>query len=79
MLHYEAPKADGAGETATEPAPTVRRTFQRLRMVGLSTAEAGNLTAHLSGLRIARDAWTVPEIERLMFLHALVESGRLEP
>lgn len=79
MLYHEAPKADGADRPVADLPPAVRRTFQRLRMVGLSTAEAGNLTAHLTGLRIARDAWTVQEIERLMFLRSLVESQRLEP
>jgi hypothetical protein len=46
-------------------------------MVGLSAIEAGNLTAHLSGLRIADQAWTLHEIERLLFVRALSERGRL--
>jgi hypothetical protein len=69
-----------AEATAAEPLPVlrpVRSTYHRLRMVGLSPAEAGNLTAHLNGLRIADQGWTLHEIERLLFLRALVESGRI--
>ena len=69
--------------TGTVPSPvreqrTVRATYQRLRMVGLSTMEAGNLTAHLHGLHVAEHGWTLQEIERLLFIRALVELGRIE-
>jgi hypothetical protein len=70
----ESPAEHPPAAVATVPA---RRTFNRLRMAGLSTDEAGNLTAHLAGLRIARQPWTVAEIERLRFLRSLVETGRL--
>lgn len=76
MLFHDTQAGDVSADA--EQPPTVRRTFQRLRMVGLSTAEAGNLTAHLRGLRIGRQPWTVAEIERLMFLRALVETGRVD-
>jgi hypothetical protein len=56
---------------------TVRPTFRRLRLAGLTPDEAGNLTAHLAGLRVAGAPWTVREIERLVFLRTLVERGRL--
>jgi hypothetical protein len=69
---------------ATSDAPsspreqrTVRSTYQRLRMVGLSATEAGNLTAHLNGLHVAEQGWTLQEIERLLFIRALVELGRM--
>ena len=45
-------------------------------MVGLTAVEAGSLTAHLSGLRIADQAWTLHEIEGLLFVRALAERGR---
>jgi hypothetical protein len=69
-----------AEATAAEPRPeqrSVRTTYHRLRMVGLSPTEAGNLTAHLNGLRIADQGWTLHEIERLLFMRALVEGGRI--
>jgi hypothetical protein len=47
-------------------------------MCGLTTDEAGNLTAHVTGLRIGDRPWTMTEIERLVFLRALVDRGRLE-
>jgi hypothetical protein len=46
-------------------------------MVGLTATEAGNLTAHLNGLRIADQSWTLHEIERLQFVRTLVERGRI--
>jgi hypothetical protein len=46
-------------------------------MVGLSAVEAGNLTAHLNGLRVAEQGWALPEIERLLFIRALVDLGRI--
>jgi hypothetical protein len=56
---------------------TVRSTYHRLRMVGLTPFEAGNLTAHLNGLHVAEHGWTIQEIERLLFVRALVERGRI--
>jgi hypothetical protein len=57
----------------------LRSSYRGLRMIGLSEAEAGNLSAHLAGLGRARSAWQLRQIERLLFLRALVERGRLEP
>jgi len=56
---------------------TVRSTYQRLRLAGLSASEAGNLTAHLNGLHVAEQGWSVSEIERVLFLRALVDLGRI--
>jgi hypothetical protein len=52
-------------------------TFRRLRIAGLTAAQAGNLTARLSGLSPVRSGWSVNEIERLLFLRSLVDSGRV--
>jgi len=84
MLFHRSPDIE-TGTTADRAASAAvgladapaRRTFDRLRMAGLSTDEAANLTAHLAGLRIGRRPWTVAEIERLRFLRSLVETGRL--
>jgi hypothetical protein len=79
MPYHQAPRTgddEAAGTAAFDRS--VRRTFQRLRLVGLSNSEAANLTAHLSGLRVGRQPWTVSEIERLLFLRVLVESGRID-
>ena len=78
MTNGEAPVTREASAAPTGPeARSARSTYHRLRMVGLTAIEAGNLTAHLSGLRIADQAWTLHEIERLLFVRALSERGRL--
>jgi hypothetical protein len=80
MINREAPARSRDGNVAVprRERQTVRSTYQRLRMVGLSAAEAGNLTAHLNGLRVAEQGWALPEIERLLFIRALVDLGRIE-
>jgi hypothetical protein len=68
---------DGAVESRPREHETVRATYRRLRMAGLTATEAGNLTAHLNGLHVAEQGWTLQEIERLLFIRALVELGRI--
>jgi hypothetical protein len=48
-------------------------------MSGLSLVEASNLTARLAGLRPARTGWTLGQVEHLLFLRSIVETGRLAP
>ncbi len=73
-----APRESAAASTYADEHRAPRWTFQRLRMCGLTTDEAGNLTAHVTGLRIGDRPWTMTEVERLVFLRTLVERGRLE-
>jgi hypothetical protein len=56
----------------------VSATARRLQLCGLSVSEAMNLTAHLSGLRAVESGWTVRQIEHLLFLRSIVETGRLK-
>ena len=79
MSNGEGPPSLEASVTTEpeRPTPSVRTTYHRLRMVGLTAVEAGNLTAHLSGLRVSDQGWTPQEIERLLFVRALVELGRM--
>jgi hypothetical protein len=60
--------------TSADPA---QRTFRRLRMGGLTTTEAGNLTARVKGLGSVPGGWKVEEIERLLFVRELVRQGRI--
>jgi hypothetical protein len=63
-----------------EPRPelgSARQVFRRLRLCGLTTTEAANLTARLEGLPTVRSNWTMREVEHLLFLRSLVEAGRL--
>jgi len=48
-----------------------------LRVAGLDATQAANLTARLVGLRAAKTGWSLREIEGLLFIRSLVESGRL--
>ncbi|HEY7736717.1 MAG TPA: hypothetical protein VH813_08000 [Candidatus Limnocylindrales bacterium] len=52
--------------------------FRGLLARGLSAEEAGNLTARLMGLEIGPyRAWTVQELEHLVFLRTLTLNGRI--
>jgi hypothetical protein len=65
------------GEPArSRPSPDV--IYRRLTIGGWDAHEAGNLIAHIEGLRPARFGWSVREIDHLIFLRRMVESGRLE-
>ena len=78
MADDQAPPApDDAPRAAGGDRRSARTTYQHLRMAGLTDAEAGNLTAHLSGLHVAEQGWTLLEIERLLFVRSLVERGRI--
>jgi hypothetical protein len=78
MLHRGAP-SEGQGLVSIPEFVTgsPRVTYRRLRMAGLTTAQAGNLTAHMSGLRIARSGWTLQEVEGLLFVRSMVDTGRM--
>ena len=64
-------------ETARREAP-IGATARRLQMCGLTAVEAATLTGRLAGLSPVRGGWTTRQVGHLVFLRALVESGRLE-
>ncbi len=51
--------------------------YRRLRICGLTETQAGNRTARAAGLTAARGPWRLVEVQRLQFLRALVEQGRI--
>lgn len=59
----------------SRPSPDV--IYRQLTVGGWDARAAGNLIAHLEGLRPARFGWTVREIDHLIFLRRMVEDGRL--
>lgn len=63
-------------ETEPQYRP-IAETARRLQMCGLTSAEAATLAGRLSGLLVIRSGWTVRQVEHLVFLRAIVESGRL--
>ena len=78
MSYCEVPGASDAMAVApVAEQRTARSMYHHLRMAGLTATEAGNLTAHLSGLHVAAHGWSLKEIERLLFVRALVERGRI--
>ena len=82
MFGHEQARVHEQRDDVPRPEPTglpARPTYRRLTMAGFTPAEAGNLTAHLSGLRSAVSPWTLREIESLLFVRDLVERGRLKP
>jgi hypothetical protein len=73
------------GPTRIDDHETARRTIEvagtarRLQNHGLTLAEATNLTAHMVGLPPARTGWNLRQVEHLLFLRSIVETGRLQP
>ena len=88
--HVETEQQMGTTETTIGTTPiddyeTARRslevavTARRLQLGGFSLTEASNLTAHLAGLPPVRTGWNIRQVEHLLFLRTIVETGRLEP
>jgi hypothetical protein len=57
----------------------IAATTRDLQRRGLTIVESANLTARLAGLGFVRSGWTVRQIEHLVFLRSIVDSGRLAP
>lgn len=76
-----AAAAEAAAPAVTEHAPELplspHATFHRLRMAGFTPREAGSLVAHLVGLRTVTSGWAIEEVERLLFVRALVDTDRM--
>ncbi len=53
--------------------PLPRVTHRTLVMRGLDPAQAANLTAYLNGLPVSGHRWTLPEVNRLLFLRAVAQ------
>ena len=64
-------------EEPARPRPSPDALYRRLTVGGWTAREAGNLTAHLEGLGPVRHGWTIREIDHLLFLREMVETGRL--
>ena len=63
--------------TAGRDLPETYSVYLGLRRSGLSSAEAGNLTARLEGIQPVPGGWSLRDVERLLFLRWLITSGRL--
>ena len=65
-------KAQAAGT----PAPATRPVYRLLLMKGLTPTEAANLTAWICGLSTSDPRWSLKQINQLLFLRAMRQSGR---
>ena len=52
-----------------------RSIYHEVSRLGFGPAEAGNLTAYLVGIPPVVGGWSPRELERLLFVHHLVERG----
>ena len=62
--------------TAALPERPTRSTYRLLVMRGLAPDEAANLTAFMAGIPVGEATWTLPQVNRLLFLRSLQRSGR---
>jgi hypothetical protein len=58
-------------------SPPFGQVARRLQISGFTPIEAGNLIARLAGLSHASSGWTIRQVEHLVFIRAIVETGRL--
>jgi hypothetical protein len=70
------PAASPSPTPAPTPAPTPRAVSRLLQMKGMTPDEAANLTAFLYGLPTADLRWTISQLNELLFLRQMRQSGR---
>ena len=63
-------------QQAGSPAPATRPVYRLLLMKGLTPTEAANLTAWICGLSTSDPHWSLKQINQLLFLRAMRQSGR---
>jgi hypothetical protein len=61
-----------------DKADTIDGAYRLLMIRGLSSVEAGNVVAYISGLHAAEGGWTVDEIKHLVAIRAFVADGFIE-
>jgi hypothetical protein len=65
--------------TPSSPEPTkelpTRTTYRNLIMRGLAPEEAANLTAWMAGINVAGSHWTLRQVNQLLFLRQMNQSG----
>lgn len=66
----------GSALATVTPDTATRATYRSLLLRGLAPDEAANLTAYLCGIQVAETAWTIGEVNRILFLRELNRAGR---
>ena len=64
------------GSNSPTTIPLTRTTYRNLLQRGLAPDEASNLTAFLCGIPVGDQHWKIGEVNRLLFLRALQDTGR---
>ena len=55
---------------------TTRATYRHLLLKGMEPEEAANLTAFIAGIPVGEAHWTLKQINELLFLRRMAETGR---
>lgn len=66
----------GSDLATLTPDTETGATYRNLLLRGLAPDEAANLTAFLCGIQLAETAWTIGEVNRILFLRELNRTGR---
>ena len=69
----------GTSSTSPTKAPTpqtTRATYRHLLLKGMEPDEAANLTAFIAGIPVGEAHWTLQQINKLLFLRRMAETGR---
>ncbi len=64
--------------TQTPSAPATRAVHRLLLMKGLTATEAASLTAFMCGLPTTDLRWSLKQVNQLLFLRRMYETGRFE-
>jgi hypothetical protein len=65
--------------TFSDEADAIDSAYRLLMIRGLSSVEAGNLVAYVTGLHAAEQGWTLHEIKHLVALRSFVADGIVDP
>ena len=72
----QAPIVPTASQSTANQVPATRPLYRLLMMKGLTPAEAANLTAFLCGLPATRLDWSLRQINQMLFLREMQQTGR---
>ena len=85
MIHPHDPSPAWGASIARPTVPdeadvagTIDGAYRDLKARGLSSVEAGNVVAYITGLHAAESGWTVEEIKHLVAVRLLIVGGVID-
>jgi hypothetical protein len=60
----------------TQRSLATRSTYRHLLLKGMAPDEAANLTAYIAGIPVGEAHWTLKQINQLLFLRQMQQTGR---